>query len=111
VGDKGELCGLQKTDVDLPRRLLAVRRSYGRPFPKSARQRVVRIPEELVPFLEYALAASPRAWLFSGEHGSVRSPLWKPEKVLRPALRRAGIVNGHTHVCLGSAYRRHKERL
>ncbi len=29
----------------------------------------------------------------------MRSPLWKPEKVLRPALRRADIVEGYTHVC------------
>ncbi len=32
---KGELCGLQKDDVDLARRLLVARRSYERPFPKS----------------------------------------------------------------------------
>jgi integrase len=48
---KGELCGLKKSDIDLDRRLLTVRRSYERPFPKSSQQRVVRIPEELVPFL------------------------------------------------------------
>jgi integrase len=42
---KGELCGLQKPDVDLARRLLLVRRCYARPFPKNRKQRVVRMPE------------------------------------------------------------------
>ncbi len=96
---KGELCGLAKPDVDLRRRLLTVRRSYDRPFPKSRQQRDVRVPEELVPFLEYAIAASPCEWLFPAEDGRMRSPLWKPEKVLQPALRRAEIVDGYTHVC------------
>lgn len=96
---KGELCGLKKTDVDLGRRLLTVRCSYERPFPKSSQQRVVRIPEELVPFLEYALATSPSEWLLPSEDGRMRAPTWKPEKVLQPALKRAAIVDGYTHVC------------
>ena len=96
---KGELCGLQKSDVDLGRRLLTVRRSYERPFPKSAQQRVVRVPEELVPFLEFAVATSRSEWLFPREDGGMRPPTWKPEKVLQPALKRAGIVDGYTHVC------------
>jgi len=29
----------------------------------------------------------------------MRPPTWKPEKVLHPALQRAGIVDGYTHVC------------
>ena len=40
---KGELCGLQEPDVDLSRRMLVARRSYARPFPKSRKQRVVRL--------------------------------------------------------------------
>jgi integrase len=96
---KGELCGLTKPDVDLRRRLLTVRRSYDRPYPKGRQQRVVRIPEELVPFLEYAIAASPTEWLLPTEEGCMRSPAWKPEKVLQPALKRASIVDGYTHVC------------
>ncbi len=42
---KGEPCGLQKKDLDIPRFLLVARHSYARPFPKSKKQRVVRIPE------------------------------------------------------------------
>lgn len=76
---KGELCGLQKPDVDLARRLLTVRRSYARPFPKNRKQRVIRIPDELVPFLDYALGAFPGDWLFPGEEGLMRENTWQPE--------------------------------
>jgi integrase len=96
---KGELCGLRKADVDVERRLLTVRRSYERPFPKNRKQRVVRIPDELVPFLSYALAAFPGEWLFPGEEGHMREPTWQPEDILRRALKRAGIVTGWKHVC------------
>jgi integrase len=96
---KGELCGLQKPDADVERRLLTVRRSYARPFPKNKKQRVVRIPDELVPFLSYALAAFPGEWLFPGDEGLMRERTWQPEDILRRALKRAGIVTGWNHVC------------
>jgi len=96
---KGELCGLRKDDVDLLRRLLYVRRCYDRPFPKSKRQRVVRIPEELVPFLEHALATWGGPWLFPDPDGRMRTATWQPEDVLRRGLKRAGIVTGYLHKC------------
>jgi integrase len=96
---KGELCGLQKSDIDLARRLLYVRGSYARRFPKNRKQRVVRIPEELVPFLEYALATFPGRWLFPDDAGEMRTQSWQPEDILRRALKRAGIVTGYTHKC------------
>jgi len=96
---KGELCGLQKPDVDLARRLLTVRRSYERPFPKNRKQRVVRIPDELMPFLDYALAVFPSEWLFPGEEGLMRENTWQPEDIVRRELKRAGIVTGWKHVC------------
>jgi len=96
---KGELCGLQKSDVDLARRLLFVRRSYGRPSTKNDKQRVVRIPGELAAFLGQALVSSPSPWLFPDEAGAMRTKTWQPEDVLRRALKRAGIVTGYTHKC------------
>ncbi|HET9596480.1 MAG TPA: site-specific integrase, partial [Anaeromyxobacteraceae bacterium] len=78
---KGELCGLRKEDLDLSRRLLYVRRSYDQPFPKSRKQRVVRIPEELVPFLEHAAAAFRGPWLFPDEDGAMRTRTWQPEDI------------------------------
>jgi len=96
---KGELCGLQKSDVDLARRLLFVRRSYARPSTKNMKQRVVRIPDELVPFLEQAIGEFPGPWLFPDDHGAMRTMTWQPEDILRRALKRAGIVTGYTHKC------------
>jgi integrase len=96
---KGELCGLRKDDVDLARRLLYVRRCYERPFPKSRKQRVVRIPEELVLFLDHALATFGGPWLFPDADGSMRTRTWQPEDILRRALKRAGIVTGYRHKC------------
>jgi integrase len=107
---KGELCALQKSDVDLQRRLLAARRSYARPFPKSRKQRVVRFPDELVPFLEHALATFPGPWLFPDPDGVMRTVTWQPEDILRRALKRAGIVTGYTHVCRRSTCRFSEER-
>ena len=52
-----------------------------------------------MPFLEFAAATSVGVWLFPGEGGEMRPPTWKPEKILQPALKRAGIVDGYTHVC------------
>ena len=52
-----------------------------------------------MPFLVFAAATSVSDWLFPGEGGGMRPPTWKPEKVLQPALKRAGIVDGYTHVC------------
>jgi len=96
---KGELCGLLKKDLDVPRRLLFARHSYARPFPKSKKQRVVRIPEEFVGFYDYALEAYPGPWLLPHADGSMRDKTWQPEDVLRRALKRAGVVTGYTHVC------------
>ncbi len=80
-------------------RLVYVRRSYARPFPKNRKQRAVRIPEELVPFLEHALATFPGNWLVPDEGGTMRTKSWQPEDILRRALKRAGIVTGYTHKC------------
>jgi integrase len=96
--------------VDLARRLLVARRSYARPFPKSRKQRVVRVPDELVPFLEHALATFPGPWLFPDPDGGMRAVTWQPEDILRRALKRAGIVTGYTHVCRRATCRYTEER-
>ncbi len=107
---KGELCGLLKKDLDVPRRLLVARHSYERPFPKSKKQRVVRIPEEFVPFYEYARQTYPGAWLFPHADGTMRDRTWQPEDVLRRALKRAGIVTSYTHLCRRKTCRFTEER-
>jgi len=77
----------------------SVCRSYGRPWLKGRKKRIVRIATELVPFIEYALEALPGPWLFPDRKGRMHTPNWKPEKLLRTALRRAGIVTSFLHVC------------
>src|SRR5437016_4875549 len=96
---KGELFGLQKRDVDLKRRLLTVRRSYGNETNKSAREEAVPIAAALVPFLEEALDASKGALLFPRPDGEMRTEEDKLGKRLRRALGRAGIVDGYLHSC------------
>ena len=86
------------------------RHSYAQPFPKSKRQRVVRIPEKFVSFYEYALHAYPGPWLLPHADGAMRDKTWQPEDVLRPALRRVGIVTGYTHVCRRTTCRFSEER-
>jgi len=107
---KGELCGLLKKDLDLPRRLVVARHSYAQPFPKSKKQRVVRIPEEFVSFYEYAAETYPGPWLFPHADGAMRDKAWQPEDVLRRALKRAEIVEGYTHVCRRKGCRYAEER-
>ena len=107
---KGEICGLLKADLDLPRCLLIARHSYERPFPKSKKQRVVRIPEEFVTFYAYALKTYPGRWLFPHRDGTMRDRTWQPEDILRRALKRAGIVAGFSHVCRRKSCRYTEER-
>src|SRR5207245_8024809 len=61
--------------------------------------------EALVPFLEEALASSTSELVFPGRDGRMRSPEADPQKVLRTALARAGLVDYWVHTC-----RRYKRR-
>ena len=96
---KGELCGLLKTDVDLPNRTLMVAHSYDRDTTKGGHVDAIPIAEALVPYLEDAIAGSPSAWVFPGADGFMRTEQSDPQKVLRTALARAGMVEGYEHVC------------
>ena len=97
---KGELAGLRKSDVDLAHRLLWIRRSYER-IPKGGREAAIPIAEELVPFLEQALEASPPGLdlVFPGPDGKMMSKNAPLQALLRRALGRAGIVEHYEHVC------------
>lgn len=92
---KGELCGLLKEDVDLEHRTLFVGRSYGRDTTKGGHEDYLPIPEPLVPFLEDALErAGASRHVFPG-----RTQSSAPQKILRTALKKAGLVDGWVHVC------------
>ncbi len=96
---KGELLGLRKSDVDLDARLLTVARSYDRDTTKGGHADVLPIAEELVPYLDAAIATSPSELVFPRPDGSMMRPDVDLEMVLRRALGRAGVVLGYRHVC------------
>jgi integrase len=96
---KGELFGLKRTDVDLKERTLLVARSYDKETTKGKHADLIPIAPPVVPFLEHALETSKSAFVFPAEDGTMRSPDLDPEKILRRALGRAGIVDGYEHIC------------
>lgn len=88
---KGEIFALEKRDVDLPRRILLVRRSHGRQTTKGGHKDAVPIHEDLVPFLEEALE-SPGPLLFPDARGKRRPEHSNLPRILQSALVRAGII-------------------
>jgi len=96
---KGELAGLRKTDVDFGLGLINVCRSYDHDTTKSGRAEAIPMADELRSYLEKAIAASPSEYVFPGVEGALMSENNPLEKILRRALRRAGIVTGYVHVC------------
>lgn len=95
---KGELCGLQKRDVDLARGFILVGRSYERDTTKGGHTDAIPIAPGLVPYLEEALE-SKGDLVFPWPDGRMRSPGTDPQKILRTALARAGLVVGYDHTC------------
>ncbi len=96
---KGELFGLCKSDVDVEHRTVTVRRSYDRETTKGGHADTIPIAEALVPFLEQAIASSRSDLVFPGPDGRMRSQESDPQKILRTALARAGLVDCWLHVC------------
>ncbi|HYV46676.1 MAG TPA: hypothetical protein VFA20_17545 [Myxococcaceae bacterium] len=86
--------GLLKSDVDLQTRTLTVARSYDSETTKSGHSDALPIPEPLIPYLEDAIRRSPSAYVFPAADGSMRTRESDPQKVLRTALTRAGLVDG-----------------
>jgi len=96
---KGELLGLRKTDVDLPARLITIRRSHNRDTTKGGHADAVPIAAELAPYLEVAMAESKTDLVFPARDGRLLSRRVQLEQVLRRALRRANILTGWRHTC------------
>lgn len=89
---KGELFGLQKRDVDLPRRVLMVKRSHQRQTTKNGTHAAVPIHEALVPYLEEWMA-TPGPWLFPSHTGGQRSHQVDLPRILQMAMVRAGFID------------------
>ena len=101
---KGELFGLRKADVDLGRRAILVGRSYDRDATKGAHADALPVAAPLVPFLEAAMR-SPGDLVFPWPDGRMRTREADPQKILRTALARAGLVVGYDHVLAVDARR------
>jgi integrase len=96
---RGEALGLRWYDVDLPRRLINVRRSYGG-LTKSSKHRSVPIAPPLVAILQGHRDANP--WrtelLFPDDSGVMFSPESKVlQDVLEAALVRIGLPRIRVH--------------
>ena len=96
---KGELFGLRRQDVDLRERLIVVRRSYDSDTTKGKHADVLPIASALLPYLEHALERSTSEFVFPGPNGKMRTEEADPQKVLRHAMGRAGLVDGYEHIC------------
>ena len=96
---KGELLGLRKSDVHLASRRIQVCRSYDHETTKPGDDGAIPIAQELVPFLERALATSASDLVFPEPDGGMMREDVKLEDTLRRALARGGIVQAWQHVC------------
>lgn len=107
---KGELGGMLKTEVDFRQMGIRAGHSYERDRTKAGNEDPVPIHPELVPYLEHAIAESDGPNVFqvlrpiAKKHGGgvVRHAMTrdtKLDRILKSALRRAGIVTGYLHKC------------
>ena len=96
---KGEILGLQKTDVDLDQRIIVVRRSHDSETTKGGHEDGIPIAAELLPYLQDAMAASTSEYVFPREDGTRYPEGTDLVSVIRTALRRAQIVEGYVHKC------------
>lgn len=106
---KGELLGLQKSDVDLVSGTIAVRRSYDHETTKGGHADLIPLATPLRAYLATAMLGSRSEYVFPAEDGSMRSEDTKLQQVLQRALARAGMVQGYQHVCRRKGCD-HKER-
>ena len=104
---RGELFALRKSDVDLRLGTILVARSNARDTTKGGHADLIPIAAPLFPVLNHQLEHSPGSLVFPTPDGSQRSAEADPQKILRTALARAGLVEGYEHVCRWCG---HKER-
>ncbi len=93
----GEVCGLRAEDVDLPHRVLHVRRSYDGPT-KSGRARMVPILDALLPVLRAWINDTQQGLLFPNHKGGLLgrdAPYFRKARYLGRTLRAAGLPEDH----------------
>lgn len=95
----GELKALRKADVDLERGFVTVHRSNAREQTKTGRSRELPIPAGARGALVEAMRVSKSELVFPRPDGSMQRPDVKLSKVLRCALKKAGVVTGYRFMC------------
>ncbi|HUL60466.1 MAG TPA: tyrosine-type recombinase/integrase [Anaeromyxobacteraceae bacterium] len=96
---RGEVIALRKSDVDLGARTIRIARSRDSDTTKGGHEDLLPIPNELLSWIERAMARSSSDVLFPRDDGQQHAPDVQLQDVLRRALARAGVVNGYTHKC------------
>src|SRR5882724_3172021 len=104
---RGELFALRKSDLDLVLGTITVARSNARDTTKGGHADLIPIAAPLFPILKHQLEHAPGSLVFPAADGSQRSPEADPQKILRTALARAGLVEDYENVCRWCG---HKER-
>lgn len=104
---QGELFALRKSDVGLRLGTIVVARSNQRDTTKGGHADLIPIAQPLLPILQHQIEHAPGSLVFPSRDGKQRSTEADPQKVLRTALARAGLVEGYEHVC---RWCRHSER-
>ena len=89
---RGELFALRKSDVDLTLGTILVARSNTRETTKGGHADLIPIAAPLFPIVKHQLKHAPGSLVFPAADGSQRSPEADPQKILRTALARAGLV-------------------
>src|SRR5438105_7407747 len=101
---RGELFALRKSDVDFTLGTITVARSNARDTTKGGHADLIPIAAPLFPILKHQLEHAPGSFVFPEKDGSQRSPEADPQKILRHALARAGLIEGYEHVCRWCGY-------
>ena len=94
----GEIFGLRKEDVDLRTEIIMVSRSWDAPRTKDGKALPVPIAAGLRPHLVDAMK-SPGPFVFPDADGAMQSRELRLSKMLRAAIRDAGVVDGYEHRC------------
>lgn len=95
----GELFALRKQDVDFTQGLVHVHRSHARDTTKTGVPRTLPLLSCIAGDLLDAIRLSPSELVFPAEDGDLKRADTKSCRILRAAMKRAGVVTGCTFTC------------
>jgi integrase len=97
---KGEAFGLLREDIHLEQGYATIQRSHERDTTKGGRARVVPLPQWLVPMLREHLRTHTSPHVFPGPDGGQQKRWVALHRIMRAALKEAGIVSGWRVRCV-----------